>query len=221
MEKNLKVISIIVMMFFLIFSNNLVFADEQNYELIIDNKGIKFSNEDKVFIKLEEMVPGDSQNKSLTIKNNGNKPQEIFMRAERLTEESDADLLSKIKLEINYNEKNIYEGSASGEDGLSKDISLGVVKPGEEHKLDASVVLDGMSTGNEYHETEGKVEWIFTTMVDNTISTPDDNNQSEGVISPQTGDSGIAGYVLLFATCIVLLYLSRKRVKGGKNVSKY
>ena len=77
----------IVMMFFLIFFNNSVFADDKTHELIIDDNGIKYSNADNMFINLEEMVPGDSESKLLTIKNIGTKSQQVFLKVEKLSEE--------------------------------------------------------------------------------------------------------------------------------------
>lgn len=235
MMKNIKIISIIIIMFFSISLNNFIFADEQSYELIIDNKGIVFSSKNKDFITLYQMVPGDNYSKILKIKNNGKHPQEIFIRAERVSENKDFDLLYNTNLDIEYNNKSIYKGKASGEDGLAENISLGTVNPGEEYILNANIELDGDSIGNEYQDSEGKVKWIFTTMIDNgsnnndnNITNPDnnqngnnnnttnpDNNQNNNstVKPPQTGDDGIVVYIVLSSICIGLLYLSKKRVR--------
>ena len=213
MRKNLKIISMIVMMFFLIFFNNSVFADDKTHELIIDDNGIKYSNVDNMFINLEEMIPGDSKSKLLTIENIGTKPQQVFMRVEKLSEEADTDLLSKIKLEVNYNNKTIYKGRACGSDGLGDNINSGTIAPKKSYTIEVNVTLDGMSTENEYQDTKGQVKWIFTTMADNTNSSlNDDNLGDDNIKPPQTGDNGIYVYILLFVTCIVLLYLHKRNL---------
>lgn len=171
-----------------------------------DSDGIVFIDEDKPFLEAEGMIPGDSVSRTMIIKNSYDYPFKVYMRAERVTPIEEYDLFNKLQLEILYKDKLIYEGSASGEGGLNKDIYLGIYKPGEEANLYAKVHLDGPSTGNEYKNKFAQVNWIFT-----TVRQEDENKvnpevkPSNPVEPPKTGDNGIGIYIILAVFSLFLL----------------
>lgn len=133
-----------------------------NVQLIGDSQGLISIPEDEPFLIKMGMVPGDSVERTMVIQNDYDYAYDLFLRAERVTQKEEFDLLTKLELSVYDGEKLIYEGPASGEDGMIKDISLGTYEPGDKTELYAVVELDGDSTGNEYKNKYAKVNWIFT-----------------------------------------------------------
>lgn len=187
-----------------------------NVRLEGNSEGIVFILGDEPFLFKESMLPGDSISRKIIIDNKYNVEYEVFMRAERVSEKEEYDLLNKLELIIYYKDEIIYNGPVSGEDELSKNISLGKFKPGEEAELYAVVTLDGPTTGNEYRNKYAQVDWIFTAIndgkEDNTISNKPSTNESNSTNkNPYTGDRSITIYIIIGLCGLVLL--SRNKIK--------
>lgn len=133
-----------------------------NAQLIGEAEGLISLPEDNLFLFQENMAPGDSIERTMIIQNEYEYAYDLFLRAERVSEKEEYDLLTKLELSVYDGDQLIYEGPASGEDGMVKDISLGTYEPGEKTNLYAIVELDGPSTGNEYKNKYAEVNWIFT-----------------------------------------------------------
>ena len=136
---------------------------------------------DDLFLFFENMLPGDSVKRVMVIKNEYEHPFELFLRAERVSEKEEFDLLNKINLTITYKDKGLYKGYASGEYDITENISLGVFQPGQEEILEAVAELDGPTTGNEYKNKYAEVKWIFT-----AVRSEEDDESTE---NPEQGDS--------------------------------
>ncbi|MEG1481238.1 LPXTG cell wall anchor domain-containing protein [Clostridium sp.] len=150
--------------------------------VVLENNGVHLiftkDNSDK-FLQGMNMMPGDSVNESLAIENKLKEPFRVSLRAERVSPKEQFDLADVLNLNINYNGKNIYSGSVSGDDGLRKDIDLGIVNPGEKKYLQANVILDGRAADNKYKNKRLDVNWIFTAVGQNgdgKILTNEDSN---------------------------------------------
>ncbi|MGL5353804.1 MAG: hypothetical protein ACRDA5_10855 [Clostridium sp.] len=210
-----KRVGIIVTFLIVILFNLKVYAIEFNkttnppLNVVLEGNsdGIVFIPGNEPFLYKEAMVPGDIVKRTMIIKNDYDKPYEIYMRAERVTGIEKYDLLNKLKLTITYEGIVIYNGPASGEvnllreDNLIKDISLGSVKPVETKTLYAEVTLDGDSVGNEYKNKVAQVDWIFTAI----------NRESSKV--PDTGDDKLLPYIILASLSIAfLLFINRKKL---------
>ena len=133
-----------------------------NVKLVGDANGIVFVNGDEPFLCKYNMLPGDSVKRTMTLKNVHKDSYDIYIRAERVTKSKQYDLLKKINLVVKYDGNIIYNGPIASKNGLSNEIFLGKVKPGEEKKLEAEAVFDGKTIGNEYKNKYAEVEWIFT-----------------------------------------------------------
>lgn len=177
-----------------------------NVKLEGNADGIVFIDGDKPFLSGENMVPGDSVNRIMEIENNYDIPIQLYMKAVVVTPKDDPKFLDLLKLTITYNDKVIYNGNATGEDGLQDNIDLGSYKPGERGKLVANVVLDGSETDNEYKNKHLEVDWIFTArnnapQVDeggNPSKTSDKNNAVEYSLALLAGGLTLA-YVTISA----------------------
>lgn len=195
-----------------------------NVRLEGNSEGIVFINGDEAFLSKEGMIPGDSVAREMVIDNKYNSDYEVFMRAERVSDKEEYDLLNKLELTVYYKNEVIYNGPASGENDLSNNISLGKYKPGEEANLYAEVKLDGPSTGNEYKNKYAQVDWIFTAVNEGkeTIpvnpSKPSTDKPTTTDKNPYTGDSSVAMYMIVGLGGLALLCRDKvkKVVKRGE-----
>lgn len=192
-----------------------------NVKLEGNSEGIVFIPGDEPFLVKEGMVPGDSVSREIVIDNEYDAEYEIFMRVERVSKEEEYDLLNKLELTVYYKDEIIYNGSASGDDGLVKNISLGKFKPGEEADLYAEVTLDGPSTGNEYKDKYAQVDWIFTAVSDKKVvvdnTTKPNNNNTTTNKNPYTGDNSVVLYGVIALGGLTLLFRDKiiKAIKRG------
>lgn len=206
MKKSLKIFILFISLLLGITTNG-VAAELPPSNIKIDKDGVHFiytKDNSDIFLEKKGMLPGDSVSGILTVENNLKEPFEVFMKAERVGAKQKVDLCEVLDLSINYDGKNIYHGTVSGEDGLRNNISLGTVKPGEKKLLNAKVALDGKATNNKYKNKRADVNWIFTAVgdIDNkVISTENNSNSSkddfENIVEriknvlPKTGYSGL------------------------------
>lgn len=196
-----------------------------NVELEGNANGIVYIPGDEPFLEFKGMVPGDKIKRRLVLSNKFTDSYEIFIRAERISEKEEYDLLEKLKMKIEYNNSTLHEGDATGEASIKENVSLGKINPGESKELVAEVELDGQSTGNEYKNKSGEVKWIFTavrTQDENTGENTSNNNQSNNNSSnidssskpPKTGDNGILGYLIVIISCFIVFKVVNR--KGRK-----
>lgn len=174
----------------------------ENVRLLGTTDGMLSFQGDEPFLMKHGMMPGDRVEQLLIIHNDHDYASELFLRAERVSEAEEFDLLSKLELTIYHKEGIIYKGPACGSGGLNENISLGVYKPGEADVLYAAVELDGPSTSNDYLGKEAEVNWIFTaTHVEEdenkTENHPEDNaTESLDPSLPTKPSSPTTGYAM-------------------------
>ncbi|MBB6624398.1 LPXTG cell wall anchor domain-containing protein [Clostridium gasigenes] len=157
-----------------------------NVKLIGNAEGLVNVPGESPFLQGVNMLPGDNITRQMVIENDYDYPYEIFLKAERVTPKEEYDLLEKLHLKINYNDKTIYNGVIIGENLLVDNISLGVINPGENKILIGEVELEGSTIGNEYKNKYGEIKWIFTAV-----------RKETSIKIPYTGDKGILPYVIV------------------------
>ena len=193
---------------------------------------------EKKFLEHLDMMPGDKESGVIDIRSSHDKPFELYLRAEGVTDKEEYDLLEKIDLKLTYKDKILYEGPVSGANGLEEDIYLGTFNKNESARLLAEIELDGSTTTNEYQGKVFQVDWIFTALTQgeekpdkpdkpnnpadkdnpdkpNNHSSDDENegeNNEKGILdSPRTGDNSILFYIGLFAISLILIIINRKK----------
>ena len=158
------------------------------------------------FLKKDNMLPGDSAKGTIKLDNKYDYSYEVFLRAEDTEKKSDSELVDQLLLNINLDGSKIYSGSLHGEDKMVKEISLGVIKPGENKILDASVILDGNATGNVFKNKYASIEWIFTAV-----------RVEEPKVPTKTGDNSrellIFSSVLLISAGTVVITFKKRGAK--------
>lgn len=187
-----------------------------NVKLEGNSDGIVFISGDEPFLYKENMLPGDTVSRKMILKNNYTDSYFVYLKGERISKEEPYDLLDKIYVNITYENKSIYNGKILGKNKESREIPLGLIKPGEEKQLTATATLDGDAIGNEYKNKEVEVNWIFT-----AVRIPNENDNSTNIydkfkkymknILPKTGYEN----EYLFGAIIIAsgIYLVIKRRK--------
>lgn len=187
-----------------------------NVKLEGNSDGIVFISGDEPFLYKENMLPGDTVSRKMILKNNYTDSYFVYLRGERISKKETYDLLDKIDVDIKYDNKSIYNGKILGRNDESREIPLGLIKPGEEKHLIASATLDGDAIGNEYKNKKVAVNWIFT-----AVRIPGKNDDSTNIydkvkkyiknVLPKTGYES----EYLFGGIIVVagIYLVIKRRK--------
>lgn len=212
--------------------NYIAYADESTNLVLEGNaEGIVTVPNKNNFLQKEDMLPGDTVNGEILLKNNYDYPYDIYIRAEDKEKKSDAKFLEKLKLEISLNDKDLYKGSLDGGEEMSKDIFLGTINPGQSVVLKAAVTLDGKSVGNEYKNNYASVDWIFTAtrsevLGDNEFENEGENGTEEGVLGAiemlvKTGDKYnkivLPIIMLIVSSCtVVLVYKKRRKAINEK-----
>lgn len=151
---------------------------------------------DDLFSNIETFMPGDVLTDTLKIENKNSNSIELFFKSVPLSQEEyelkeDYELLDKINLKIDLNNKNIYDGSLTGAE-LKNIISLGKFKSKEsgEFKFTLTVPTD---LKNEFNMTLTKVKWYFALNEDKIPSTPNSEPQnpteSQTAITNSTSDT--------------------------------
>lgn len=187
-----------------------------NVKLVGDANGIVFVNGDEPFLCKYNMLPGDSVKRTMTLKNVHKDSYDIYIRAERVTKSKQYDLLKKINLVVKYDGNIIYNGPIASKNGLSNEIFLGKVKPGEEKKLEAEAVFDGKTIGNEYKNKYAEVEWIFTGIkipeqMINKENNYNLNNKKMNGILPKTGYENFYFIGILIASIGIISILKKDK----------
>ena len=134
----------------------------KDLELIGKDIGLVVEPANERLFDLRNLNPGDTKTAKLTIKNSYKYPFNLYMRAERIGEApevGEADLFQVLTINVNLEDKEIYEGPIKN--FAASSISLGRFSPGSSEKLTATVSLPGLETGNEYQGKFAEVKWIF------------------------------------------------------------
>ncbi|WP_294352227.1 hypothetical protein [uncultured Clostridium sp.] len=145
-----------------------------------------------LFLNGEGMLPGDSVERSMKLKNTYKYPYTISLTGNRNPEDIDKeyDLLDKINLDLTIikedkTEEKVYSGFIFDGNKVKVDLKLCTLNPGEEVTLNALATLDGQSTTNEYMGRKAAVEWIFRVDGDDTKINP------EGPVNPENPEDPV------------------------------
>ena len=178
-------------------------------------EGIVFIDGNDVFLEDPHMLPGDTVSRTLILDNKYTSEYEIYLRAEKVNPKEEFDLLEKLELVVEYEDKTMYKGPATGENeeedsqySMVENIYLGKLNPGEKKTLNAKALLPGETIGNEYKNKKAEVNWIFTAICKENPEDPDEDSEL-----PQTGQPfGVTSQILV-ASVAILGGLKLKKIK--------
>ncbi|MBE6050612.1 MAG: hypothetical protein E7214_08150 [Clostridium sp.] len=156
-------------------------------------------NFDGLFLDGESMMPGDSVERCMTLKNTYKYPYTISLTGTRNMEECDKqyDLLEKINLDLfiidsEGKENEVYSGPIFEGNKCKANIELCTLQPKEQATLKAVATLDGQNTTKEYMGKKASVDWVFSVEGDEKNSTnksdeaPKDSTKPDDKSNPVT-----------------------------------
>ena len=190
-----------------------VYAKENRLYIVEDERAIKYESglfDEKMFMKHTDMVPGSRYTDELTIENGMNKPYKLYLKANKRTNNADADkLLDNIIMKIYLDGKVIFEGKANGQGNvnLSDSIYLGEFAPNKSVKMKVETYLS-VDYENPREDDTSYVDWTFYAQVDEETPKP---------VVPITG-SNVSTYIIIGA--ITLLAIAFVMVKLYKETKK-
>lgn len=113
-----------------------------------------------LFANFKGVMPGDSLDQQILVRNSSDMNVEIYMRAEAVGTD-DVEFLSYFTLNVRNADSAIFNAPANEQEDLAENVLLGELASGAQLTLDvhlnASLVL-----GNEFQNYDGKIIWIFT-----------------------------------------------------------
>lgn len=194
--KHKKLIGVLGVLFFLI-PNFKVLASEDtktvDAELYWGEKMLEEKlqeglthNFEGLFLSGESMIPGDSVERTMNLKNTYKYPYTITLTGSRNLDNIDKeyDLLEKINLDLTVInsqgvENKVYSGPMFEGNKLKVKIELCTLNPNEQATLKAVATLDGKNTTKEYMNRRANVDWIFRVDGDDKTSKPDSDNPDD------------------------------------------
>lgn len=141
-----------------------------NIELVGDAVELAFSETtDPGFVYSEAFLPGQSVQRTLTIRNTKAVPFRLSFELERSSSAMEADLLSQIDIQI-------YEGTTLLCSGVIDENNCDVrqlyatLLPGDVRTL-TMIATFNQAAGNEYKNKTAQYDWIFDAVVTSTTTT--------------------------------------------------
>lgn len=121
--------------------------------------------EDKdLFQNFKLMMPGETREQVIELKNEYYKPLNFYLRAEEVPDESSGvRLIDILQFSLMNGDQEIYSGTlVDSISAMSEDILLGRIAPGKMIILTASIYAPGAEMDNRYMRLQTSVNWIFT-----------------------------------------------------------
>lgn len=159
-------------------------------ELVGDAVELSFSDTtDPGFVYDSVFLPGNSVQRTLTIKNEKNVPFRVSYELERSSDLEEIDLLNQIDIQIYDGETLICEGIID-ENPCDEIQVYGIFQPGDTREI-TMVATFNSSAGNEYKNKFAQYDWIFYAVVTGIPTTGTPTEPTTPVKKPVITTTGI------------------------------
>lgn len=123
-----------------------------------------------LFANFKGVMPGDSLDQQILVRNSSDMNVEIYMRAEAVGAD-DAEFLSYFTLSVRNGDSEIFNAPVNEQGGLAENVLLGELASGAQLTLD--VHLDAsLALGDDFQNYDGKIIWVFTVKEIEEITPP-------------------------------------------------
>lgn len=179
---------------------NLEVENPKKFEIQYDSATKSLvSNEKDFFQNIKDVMPGDKYSDVIDLKNTSTKKADLYFK----TFTEDSKLLSKVKLNIQLGNKEIYSGTLDSKE-LSNEIKLASIEPGNSEQLKFSIEVP-KDLNNDYALSNESVRWMFSAE-EIADKIPNGNG-------PKTGVEDMSALYLagMISSLLVMLYMVYKK----------
>ena len=175
-----------------------VFGSEAVTIVFDDSKRITKTD---LFDNFKGVIPGDKLTQHIIMKNGCSDYDyiKVYMRAE--ADNKDA-FLANLSMTVDVDGKKIFSGTPNETGLLSENVMLGTLDKNESVSLNVQLDVP-IEMGDEFANTSGEVDWIFTIEALNYDTTP------------QTGDASLILVYLILTlisfVSIIIFHMKRKK----------
>lgn len=172
-SKNAKVVTIFILLILTIILNSQVFAANLELNVKFDGKKIEMTSETpEMTWTVENLLPGESEETFLTVKNIGKKSVDVDFKAVVENGEKLVDIL-EIKVINKSDNSEIYSGKYSDLEKLNIKVDSG---KSQEYKIITHMPIEA---GNEYQNTECNIKLNFVARGKKDEVKPPETNPEE------------------------------------------
>ncbi|GCF95684.1 hypothetical protein NRIC_35750 [Enterococcus florum] len=145
--------------------------------VIGDEKGLYTTPEGDYFIEMEDVMPGETYKKTITIRSLDLKePYSLDLRVDPVDSTGPIDFNKSMTMTLTLDDKEIYTGPLLGNgefDWTKTPLDLGICKYGTDKVLKATFKMDKSLTGDDFKEpSEMTFKWTFVATRDQKPTKP-------------------------------------------------
>ena len=207
MKKILLIVALLLTMSVSAKENKLYFI-EKDHQVCYESG----TYDEKIFMRHNDMVPGNKFTDELTIENGTSKTYKLYFKVIQTKENLSSNLLNHMTMKITLDGKEIYDGKITGEGNinLANSVYLGEFTPSRKSKM---VVKTSLSTSytNPENDDKQEIKWTFYAQYD---------EEPPEEITPITGSNRSSLYliiagILLISSLIVFIYSKNDNKKAN------
>ena len=172
MLKHNKLISAFLIVALLLGICPTAFAADSSITYVNGAEKFVFVPDDDLFDNFKNVMPGDTIEQKITVKNGSNKMVKIFLRAVANENTVMQGFLQQLSMTVKQGDKTLFDASPAELDGLKENVLLGQFAPNTGIDLVVNLKVP-ITLGNEYARLTGGVDWVFT--VEEVIYSGDDS----------------------------------------------
>ncbi|MFY8331623.1 hypothetical protein [Vagococcus carniphilus] len=167
MKKKILLLLILLPSFILLIQPIRTLGEELPPGMVVgDEKGIHANKDGEYFVKVDDVEPGKSWHKSISLLNmEKDVPYQLTMLISPPKVSGSLDLSKAIKMKLTYEGKVIYDGPASGVSKSvnlqNKPLDLGVFSSGDSRALEVDYSISGKYTMDDF-ELKNKMSNVWT-----------------------------------------------------------
>ena len=120
-----------------------------------------FVPSDDLFDNFKGVMPGDTIEQKITVKNGSSKTVKIFLRAVANENTVMQGFLQQLSMTVKQGDKTLFDASPAELDGLEENVLLGQFAPNQHTDLVVTLKVP-ITLGNAYANLTGVVDWVFT-----------------------------------------------------------
>ena len=159
--KHNKLIAAFLLITFVFGTVPMAFAADSSIEYVNGAEKFVFVPSNNLFDNFKGVMPGDTIEQKITVKNGSNKMVKIFLRAVANENTAMQGFLQQLSMTVKQGDKLLFDASPAELDGLAENVLLGQFAPNTGTDLEVTLKVP-ITLGNDYANLTGTVDWVFT-----------------------------------------------------------